>query len=383
MELIFAVILIVVGYIVYKMYYKSRKVTIEYEHFAERVTDNDLIPMTILPEPKGIYSEEGIEIWWDESDSRNSKTDYNYGKNRYTENFGNLIGASLKNVIYNVNKLYKVTYYENATIDTMDVQRTIINMGRHYRNWDLWYNGGKYEISTGFSYENAIEEGFKSRFRRTTCKSEEIITDEELKDYFSNYSEDYSLLDNSETRLPQVTEVKRAINEIFGKPFRDNYYNKEEKIWRDFDINGVFLRVRAQMIDMKNPFPHYVWKLIPGDPFDRIYSNCRDYMKWKGTKRVTKLVFNNVRMWENGEIFREGEPEKEFEKPLWINWNKVGKNLLQMKTKLKKEDKGGIQWLSEEVGGYIKSRINFYEKFGKESPYYISKELISEYEKLM
>ena len=87
-------------------------------------------------------------------------------------------------------------------------------------------------------------------------------------------------------------------------------------------------------------------------------------MKWKGTQRVTKLVFDNVTKWENGKLFKENEPQSELlNKPLWVNWNVVGKDLSIMKTKLKKEGKGGLEWLRDEVGSYIKERKSFYEQF--------------------
>ena len=55
------------------------------------------------------------------------------------------------------------------------------------------------------------------------------------------------------------------------------------------------------------------------------------YKKWKGTKRVTKKVFDNVVKWESGNIFKEGEREnKELYESLWIDWNVVGKVFLQM-----------------------------------------------------
>ena len=79
-------------------------------------------------------------------------------------------------------------------------------------------------------------------------------------------------------------------------------------------------------------------------------------MKWKGTKRTSQIIFDNVCKWENGEIFREGEAGKELEEGLWINWNNVGKDFLSLKTKLKKEDKGGLEWLKDNVGIYIKDK---------------------------
>ena len=53
-----------------------------------------------------------------------------------------------------------------------------------------------------------------------------------------------------------------------------------------------------------------------------------------------------------------------------------------MKTKLKREDKGGLEWLKDEVGGYIKDRKNFYSSFGYESEYFISDELIEKFDNI-
>ena len=149
------------------------------------------------------------------------------------------------------------------------------------------------------------------------------------------------------------------------------------------------MRVRGLMIGTSDgetitpyPFKMNVWNLISGNPFDRVWRVCRDYTKWKGTKRVSEVLFNNVKKWENGEIFRDGEPSKPHEKPLWVNWNTIGKSLLTLKTKLKKEDKGGLDWLRDDVGSYLKNRKSFYDDFGKESEYYISDELITKFDKL-
>ena len=45
-----------------------------------------------------------------------------------------------------------------------------------------------------------------------------------------------------------------------------------------------------------------------------------------------------------------------------------------------KKDEDGLDYLKNEIGGYIKSRVDFYNQF--ESEYRISDELISKYENL-
>lgn len=279
-----------------------------------------------------------------------------------------------------LDKLYKINGTIGEDLNLSQVQFTIREMGRNYRDWNLEFYGGQYEFIEDGSIGQIDEEGYINIFRKSVCNSNELITDEELKDFHLNFTQDWNLLDNRETRLQEIKQKKRDINEIFNISLKESHYDADSKKWEDFDINGVFLRTRGMMIYKKNPIPHYVWKLIPGNPFDRVYRNCRDYMKWKGTKRVAKLVFINVCKWENGKIFHEGESDKEFEYPLWINWNVIAKDFLLMKTKLKKEGKGGLEWLKEEVGGYIKTRISYYEKFGNQSLYYLSKDLINKFE---
>jgi len=98
--------------------------------------------------------------------------------------------------------------------------------------------------------------------------------------------------------------------------------------------------------------------------------------------RTSKTLFDNVCKWENGEIFREGEPNKEFETPLWINWNKVGKDFLSLKTKLKKDSPEGLKWLKETLGEYIRGRKEFYDQFGEESEYFIQVELLNKFKSM-
>ena len=354
--------------------------------------------MDTLPTPKGNYTENNIEELWDKSNliefdteegdldsverwkdlEKTEKENYYYGKKVYEEKYGELVGSSLKDVIRNLNEMYLTEYYEDDDYKEI-VKDNIGRMGEHYKDWNLWFYGGKHMVSTTNDGEEVVEEGYEKSFRRKICKSKEIITDDELIDFNSTYYNNLTLRYN---KLEKVTELKRIINKEFCIPLKEKKYKKDTKDWIDFDIYGVFLRVRGLMIDIKNPLPHYVWKLIDGNPFDRVYRICRDYMKWKGNKKTTQIVFDNVCKWENGEIYREEEPSKEYEHPLWINWNKVGKDFLSMKTKLKKEKEGGLEWLKDDVGGYIKDRKNFYNSFGEESEFFISDELIGKFESI-
>ena len=52
-----------------------------------------------------------------------------------------------------------------------------------------------------------------------------------------------------------------------------------------------------------------------------------------------------------------------------------------MKTIMKK-DEDGLDWLKNEVSGYIKSRVEFYNQFEEESEYNVSDELIGKFERI-
>jgi len=371
MTILIILVIIILVLLIYKYSPTPRNESPNNQIFTERSDNNKLDTMS---ESDGVYDENNLDSWW--NDFPDSKQYYLLGKKRYIEHFGDLVGTPLKVVRHNIMKIYN-DYSTSDYDDSFSANISIERLGKTYRFWEMYFYGGEDTI-----YTNPGKEGQKKLFRRTVCQSVKIITDEELIDFFGNYENEVSLISEYETRLPELKQRKKSINEMFGKSFKDKYYDEDSKNWKDFDINGVFMRTRGLMINNKSPIPHYVWKLIAGNPFDRVYRNCRDYMKWKGTKRVAKLVFDNVCMWENGKIFREGEPDSEFEYPLWINWNTVGKNLLSMKTKLKKEKLGGLTWLKDDVGGYIKSRISYYENFGENSQYFISDDLINKYNDL-
>ena len=260
------------------------------------------------------------------------------------------------------------------------------------KNMEEWwkikfYGGDEFDDITGkkierFDGKGGVWEGYNKYFRKYVCSSREIISDEEVIEIHQQYQEEIHPLTNEGTRLIEVNKIKRFIHDKMCVPLKSDKYDPDTKSWTDFDVTGVIMRVRGHMINTTNPFPHYVWNIVPGNPFDRIYRICRDYTKWKGTLRTSKTLFDNVCKWENGEIFREGEPNKEFEIPLWVNWNVVGKVFLSFKTKLKKDSPEGLEWLKETVGGYIRERKEFYDQFGEDSEYYISDELLEKYSNL-
>ena len=262
-----------------------------------------------------------------------------------------------------------------------------------YRNqkeewWKIiFYGGDEFDENTGklierFDGKGGVWKGYPHYFRQYICSSKELISDDELIQIHQQYMEEYHPITDLETRLIEVNQIKRFIHKKFCEPLKSQHYDPNTKSWNDFDVTGVIMRVRGHMINPTNPFPHYVWNIVPGNPFDRIFRICRDYTKWKGTLRTSKTLFDNVCKWENGKIFREGEPNKEFETLLWVNWNKVGKDFLSLKTKLKKDSPDGLDWLKETVGGYIIDRKEFYDQFGEDSEYYISDELLEKYSHL-
>ena len=369
--------------------------------------------MDTLPTPKGNFTEKGVKEVWDRGeliessksegdldkmedwikDEIRHKENYYYGKKIYEEKFGEIVNSPLTDVIKKLSELIIDEYYEDDDYNCR-IWYSLELVGENYKSWETDFYGvenkqrSKDELDEIKKYGGDIErikeeeKGYKHYFRKEICKSTEIITDEELVEFHTEYFTETNSLTYRESRLVEVNKLKRIINKKFCIPHKEKHYNTETKSWSDFDINGIFLQIRSLMIVKKNPFPHYVWKLIDGNPFDRVYRICRDYMKWKGNKKTTQIVFDNVCKWENVGIFREGETQKEYEEGLWINWNKVGKDFLTMKTKLKKEGEGGLEWLKDEVGEYIKDRKNFYNSFGEESEYYISDELIGKFESI-
>jgi len=231
-------------------------------------------------------------------------------------------------------------------------------------------------------------EGYYNEWRREICSNEDIILEFQMWDFCRNYylvDQDQMVTSDEllDSRGQMKYEMLKIMRDDFFKKWKKQYYNKENKIWEDFDIDRIYFQTRSLMIGRPDfPIPNYIW-LMDDRPFIYSYRLTRDYMKWKGTKRVTKIVFDNIVKWETGTIFKEDEREtKELYNPLWVDWNIVGKDLLLMKTKLKKEDKGGNDWLKTDVKDYINSRVSFYENLGETSKYKINDELLSKFEKL-
>lgn len=243
------------------------------------------------------------------------------------------------------------------------------------------FRGYNFQMSDDNSWNTY--EGRLSELKSKICSNDEIISEFQMWDYHRNYYE-VNLIDGLlDSRGQMWDESLRRMRDLFFKPWKENNYDKTTKTWKDFDIDRIYFQTRSLMLGKPEfPIPNYI-HLLDDRPFTYCWRLTRDYMKWKGTKRVTKKVFENVVKWEKGEIFKEGEREhKGLYEPLWINWNDVGKVFLQMKTKLKKEDKGGLEWLISDVKEYVLGKVSFYEELGEESNYRIKEDLISKIEKL-
>ena len=241
-----------------------------------------------------------------------------------------------------------------------------------------------YDFQPSYTSEDwETYEGYLSELRRVSCSNETIISEFQMWDYHRNYYGVNKFDDLLDSRGQMWDESLRRMRDLYFKPWKENNYDKPTKTWKDFDIDRIYFQTRSLMLGKPDfPIPNYI-HLLDDRPFTYCWRLTRDYMKWKGNKRVTKKVFDNVVKWENGEIFREDEREhKGLYESLWINWNDVGKVFLQMKTKLKKEDKGGLDWLVSDVKDYVLGRVSFYEELGEESKYRIREDLISKIEKL-
>ena len=332
-----------------------------------------------------MYEKEGDAEGVEREKKRQIKeeSDYYGGVAFYDQKFGQLEGTEIKKVVKNLKKIidFDGGFYEDSVISSMNQFNSLFgNIGEDLERNKKEYYGGEWEVNTDEGMKMIFYEGWKDIFRRDLCSSTEIISDDDLEKFFV-FNQDSYLKNEINTSKDWYVKSKRIIRKDFIEGYK-KLYNTKEKTWEDFDINSMFMQIRTLMFFEGINMPQWIWNIIEGNPFNRVYRVARDYMKWKGTKRTAKIVFNNICMWENGKIFRKDEELYEEQKPLWVQWNIVGKDLLALKTKLKKEDKGGIDWLKEEVGPYIKERASFYKEFGKESKYNIKDELLNKFELL-
>jgi len=175
----------------------------------------------------------------------------------------------------------------NYSIKTMYSDDGEEPSGELRKNMEEWwrikfYGGDEFDDITGkkierFDGKGGVWEGYNKYFRKFICSSREIISDEEVIEIHQEYQEEFHPLTNQETRLIEVNKIKRFIHKKFCDPLKSDKYDSNTKSWTDFDVTGVIMRVRGHMIDRNNPFPHYVWNVVSGNPFDRIFRICRDY----------------------------------------------------------------------------------------------------------
>ena len=224
-------------------------------------------------------------------------------------------------------------------------------------------------------------EGIYQEWNKDICSNEELVSQYQMWEFYRNfhwYQKEGSSYDEVNGELwIQTMKLLRS----FRDKVKEEKYNKNDKSWTDIDIGKIFRQMRLFMIGKKsNQLPNFIWNL-DFRPFGYVYIICRNYVKSKGTKTTSKILFENIVMWENGTLHRDGEPQKEYTSlPIWVNWNEIGKFFLSMKTKLKKED-GGIELLKE-IGQHIKSKKTFYSKLGETSDFNISTEMIEKFESL-
>ena len=226
-------------------------------------------------------------------------------------------------------------------------------------------------------------EGYLNIWKRELCDNTNFINESEMWNYFRNYYKvdiSYSKeepYDKSGHEKYKVMKLLRSYRDDLKK----NKYDKTNKNWSEIDIGKVFRQIRVFMVGSKeNQIPNFVWK-FDFRPFEYSFNLCKDYVKWKGTYKTSKTLFENIMMWENGTLHINNEKQKEYtDFPIWVNWNVVDKFFLSMKTKLRKE-KGGIDLLKE-IGRYIQSRKTFYNELGEESDFNISTEIIEKFQSL-
>ena len=286
---------------------------------------------------------------------------YEIGKERYEKKYEALIGADLAQIKSNILEIYHDEYLHqknDAELEAADIGNAITHLGEN-----LWLANHQWGT-------------FKNSYRTDIGVPEEIVNDDELKEFFSEYSSYENQFTKKPSKLKLLISMKKKIDLHIDDLVKDMYDAKRKK-WHDFEITYHFLEVRKLMIDTASPIPEYVWNLIDGNPFYKIYRVCRDYMRWKKSLGIYNIVFKNICDWEIGTLFRNYESESKFENGLWINWNKVGKDFISSKSTLKKID-GGIEWLKEEFVRHIERRKYYYDQLTAGNEYIISDKLIEQ-----
>jgi hypothetical protein len=204
--------------------------------------------------------------------------------------------------------------------------------------------------------------------------SEQVLPDHTIKEFCTYWLQDYNPYNPQETtRFHEVVERKRLVRE-FCDELRALKYNTESKTWLPFEIERQFCAVRKLLINHKQPFPEYLWNLVNGNPFDRIYRVCRDYAKSTKNVEIAKELFHAVVKWESGDLIPKEDARSSCDTNLWVNWNTIVKDILSIAS-LRKQD--NYASLVHEISLHVHSQVEYYKSFGDGSLYAISLDTLS------
>jgi hypothetical protein len=319
--------------------------------------------INIYSEENAFFSNVDITDFYDYRTDKKSTLSYlkayQIGKEMYEKKFGDLVGSDLKKIKSNIFQVYaddSLQEKNDQDLEPADIGNVITHLGKNA--WLMHHHWTD----------------FKKSYRIDIGVPKEMVSDAELKDFFSEYSSYENQYSKKPSKLIILNSMKKEIQSYIDGLIKDKYDEKSKR-WNDFEITYQFLEVRTFMIDTSNPIQSYVWNLIDGNPFYKIYRVCRDYMKWNKSLSGYKSVFKNVCDWEIGTLFRKNESQSKFEEGLWINWNKVGKDFLSSKSVINEMD-GGLEWLKGEFTNHIERRKNYYDQLSDGNEHIISDDLI-------
>jgi hypothetical protein len=317
----------------------------------------------IYSEENAFFSDINITDFYDYKTDKLFKLSYQkayqIGKEMYQKRFKILVGSDLKTIKHNIIQIYNdetLQEKNNEDLEAADIGNAITHLGEN-----AWVADHQWT-------------SFKNSYRMEIGIPKEIVSDDELKDFFSEYTSYENQYTKKSSKLITLNSMRKKIDPHIDGLIKD-MFDEKDKRWHDFDITYQFLEVRKFMIDTSNPIQNYVWNLIDGNPFYKIYRVCRDYMNWKKSLGIYNMVFQNICNWEMGTLFPKYESQSEFEEGLWINWNKIGNDFLSSKSAIRNLD-GGLDWLKEEFILHIERRKNYYDQLTDSNKHIISDDLI-------
>ncbi|MBZ0097592.1 MAG: hypothetical protein K8F30_00830, partial [Taibaiella sp.] len=107
--------------------------------------------------------------------------------------------------------------------------------------------------------------------------SEQVLSNSEIKEYCTYWLQERNPYNPPEiTRYSEVVQIKRDVRQYCDE-LVDAKFNKESKTWQGMEIERQFWVIRCKLISVDKPFPTYLWNLVSGTPFSRVYPVCRDY----------------------------------------------------------------------------------------------------------